>query len=66
MTNFETIKEKWRDILNLMKEEHDIMKVSFSTWLMPLKPYSLMGDELIVLVPEDGYIKILQKNIFYF
>ena len=66
MTNFETIKEKWRDILNLMKEEHDIMKVSFSTWLMPLKPYALMGDELIVLVPEDGYIKILQKKYLLF
>lgn len=66
MTNFETIKEKWLDILNLMKEEHDIMKVSFSTWLMPLQPYALLGDELIVLVPEDGYIKILQKKYLLF
>ncbi len=62
MAEFETIKEKWKDILNQMKEEHDIMDVSFKTWLLPLEPFDFIQNELIIIVPEDGYIKILDKK----
>ena len=37
----ETLKEKWNDILNYLKEEYDISDVSFDTWLLPLEVYAL-------------------------
>ena len=37
----ETILQKWDEILALVKEEHELTDVSFSTWLKPLKVHSL-------------------------
>ncbi len=33
------IKEKWPEILETIKSEHEISDVSFKTWLQPLIPY---------------------------
>ena len=37
----EKILEKWDAILLNIKEEHDVTDVSYKTWLLPLKPYSV-------------------------
>ncbi len=36
MEQIEQIIEKWDEILNTVKEEHEISEVSFNTWLKPL------------------------------
>ena len=36
----EQLKEQWDNILLHVKEEHDIMDVSFNTWLLPLKIFA--------------------------
>ena len=46
----EKLQEKWDDILNYMKEEHDISDVSFKTWLLPLKLYSLDNNKLYIYI----------------
>ena len=66
MTDFETIKNNWTVILNTMKEDNDIMPISFHTWLEPLKLFDLINGELIIIVPEEGYIKYLQKKYAIF
>lgn len=52
----ETILQKWDEILALVKEEHELTDVSFSTWLKPLKVHSLDetkdGTILYLLVPS--------------
>ena len=56
----EKILEKWDEILLNIKKEHDITEVSYKTWLLPLKPYSVDKDILTILVPDDiflGYVK---------
>ena len=40
----EKLREKWDEILNYMKEEHDISSVSFRTWLLPLELYSFENN----------------------
>ncbi len=45
--------EKWNDILQTVKTEHDISKVSFETWIKPLEVYGVDGDTLYILVPSD-------------
>ena len=56
----EKILEKWDEILYKIKEEHDITDVSYRTWLLPLKPYSVDKNVLTIIVPDEffkGYVK---------
>lgn len=45
--------EKWDDILNTVKKEHEISDVSFDTWMRPLKVYAIEGNTLYILVPSE-------------
>lgn len=49
------IQEKWDEILEALKNEHDISDVSFRTWLLPLKVYSV-SDDIITIVIDDKLI----------
>lgn len=66
MTEFEIINSKWTEILSHMKEENSIMDVSFSTWLLPMEPFDLIDHELIIVIPETGYIKLIEKKYMIF
>lgn len=56
------IREKWDDILKYLKEEHDISDVSFDTWLLPLTPYKLDGNQLLILVPDVNFLGYIRKK----
>lgn len=62
MNMLEKIKEKWDDILLKIKEDHDITDVSYKTWLLPLKPYSVDKDILTILVPNEIFLGYVEKN----
>ena len=47
----EAVKEKWNDILQTVKEEHELSQVSFDTWMKPLEICAVEGDRLYILVP---------------
>ena len=51
---FSTVIQKWQEILYFMKNEFEIMDISYDTWLVPLKPYSIMGDKLYIIASEDN------------
>ena len=51
---FSTIVQKWQEILFFMKSEFEIMDISYDTWLVPLKPYSIIGDKLYIIASEDN------------
>ncbi|MDO5340656.1 MAG: chromosomal replication initiator protein DnaA [Eubacteriales bacterium] len=46
MDELQTLIDKWDLILSTFKEEHEIIDVSFKTWIKPLKIYKLDGDVL--------------------
>ena len=48
----EVIYEKWKQILQAVKEEHDISQVSFDTWLKPLEICTVKDNKLYILVPS--------------
>ncbi len=55
------ITEKWEEILNTVKEEHELSDISFNTWLKPLKVYGVEDNKLYIIVPSEqmggiGYI----------
>ncbi len=47
------ILEKWDEILQTVKIEHDISNVSFDTWIRPLEVYGVDENTLYILVPSD-------------
>jgi len=66
-SSFETIKEKWDDILSYLKNEYDLTEVSFSTWIAPLKPEKLIKNEegeneLDILVPDSLFKNYVSKK----
>lgn len=62
MSDFESIRKNWNEILQNMTEDHDILPLSFDTWFKPLKLYDLINNELIIIVPEEGFIGYLNKK----
>lgn len=45
--------EKWDEILNTVKTEHEISDVSFDTWMRPLEVFGVEGNTLYILVPSE-------------
>ncbi len=55
------IQNKWDEILEYLKIEHCVTEVSFKTWLLPLKVYSLK-DKLVTVSIDDKMIGPDSKN----
>lgn len=49
----ELLLEKWNEILQRVKEEHEITDISFQTWIKPLEVYGVDGSRLYILVPSE-------------
>ena len=59
----EKILEKWDAILLNIKEEHDVTDVSYKTWLLPLKPYSVDKNILTILVPDALLLEYVKSHL---
>ena len=61
------IRENWDTILNKLKEDHELLDVSFKTWLLPLELVSLESNILTILFPGDkpGVAYIEKKYKFF-
>jgi len=55
------IQDKWDEILEYLKIEHCVTDVSYKTWLLPLKIYSVR-DNLITISIDDKMIGPDSKN----
>lgn len=66
MDELQTLIDKWDLILSTFKEEHEIIDVSFKTWIKPLKIYKLDGDVLTLTFSslEDDVSKD-ERSIVY-
>ena len=62
----EKLRENWDDILLYLKEEHDIMDVSYRTWLLPLQLHGMDGDKVVVIVPDSAMIGYIKKKYGFF
>ena len=56
------IEEKWTEILNTVKEEHELTDVSFKTWLLPLTVHTVENDTVTILVPSEQFITYISKK----
>lgn len=60
------LKEKWEEILYIVKVEHELSDISFKTWLQPLQIFSVSEDTVTILVPsvQMGIEYITKKYTF--
>ena len=56
------IEENWDAILNHVMVEHEVSKVSFDTWLKPLKVHSFRNNIVTILVDDQMKINYIQKK----
>ncbi len=62
----EKLRKNWDDILLYLKEEHDIMDVSYKTWLLPLQVHHMDGSKVVIVVPDSTMIGYIKKKYGFF
>jgi chromosomal replication initiator protein len=64
----QTLQDNWEKILQNLKEDQGLSDLSFKTWLKPLQPVDVNGEEVLVLYPGErfGLNYIQQKKYDFF
>ena len=57
-----TVIEKWDEILEIVKKEHDLSDVRFDTWLKPLKVYDVNGNIVTIIASDQVRLSYINKN----
>lgn len=47
------IKENWDSIKETVRREYELTKISYSTWIEPLKYYATEDDVVYIVIPSD-------------
>lgn len=58
----ELLLQKWNEIIESIKIEHQISNIAFTTWLVPLKPYKLEGTTLYILTPKELALSYIERK----
>ena len=56
------IYDKWQDILNYVRKEHDITNATFDIWLRPLKIESIGDNTVYIAAKDKQYKEYLSKK----
>ena len=56
------VKEKWPEIIEHLRVEHELLNVSFNTWIKPLKVYDVTDDTAYILVNKDSSVEYIDKK----
>ena len=56
------VKEKWPEIIEHLRVEHELLNISFNTWIKPLKVYDVIDDTAYILVNKDSSVEYIDKK----
>ncbi len=56
------VEEKWPEIIELLRVEHELSNVSFTTWIEPLKVYEVVDNTVYILVNMNAIVEYLEKK----
>ncbi len=56
------VEEKWPEIIEHLRVEHDLSNVSFSTWIKPLKVYNVVDNTVYILVNMNASVEYIEKK----
>lgn len=57
-----TVEEKWPQIIEHLRVEHELGNVSFNTWIKPLKVYDVINDTVFILVNMNSSVEYIKKK----
>lgn len=56
------VAEKWTEIIEKLKMEHNLSDVSYRTWIMPLKVYDVIDNTVYILVNLKASIDYIEQK----
>ena len=56
------VEEKWADIIEYLRTEHELSNVSFTTWIQPLKVYDVINDTVYIMVNMNASVEYIEKK----
>ena len=56
--------EKWNEILEHVREEHELSDISYKTWLLPLSVADYRDDTVYLLVSDRSMLDYLKKKYY--
>ncbi len=56
------VNEKWTDIIEHLRVEHELSNVSFTTWIQPLKVYEVIDNTVFILVNMNASVEYIEKK----
>lgn len=57
-----TVIEKWPEIIEQLRVEHELSNVSFNTWIQPLKVYKVIDNTVFILVNINASVEYIEKK----
>ncbi len=54
--------EKWPEIIEHLRVEHELSNVSFTTWIQPLKVYNVIDNTVFILVNMNASVDYIEKK----
>lgn len=57
-----TVEEKWPQIIEHLRVEHELSNVSFSTWIKPLKVYDVISNTVFIMVNMNSSVEYIEKK----
>ena len=56
------VEEKWPEIIEHLRVEHELLNVSFNTWIKPLKVYKVVDHTVFILVNMNASVEYIDKK----
>lgn len=56
------VEEKWPEIIEHLRVEHELSNVSFNTWIQPLKVFDILNDTVFILVNMNASVEYMEKK----
>ena len=56
------VEEKWNEIIEHLRVEHELSHISFSTWIQPLKVYNVVDNTVYLLVDKAASVDYIEKK----
>ena len=56
------VEEKWPEIIEHLRVEHELSNVSFTTWIQPLKVYEVIQNTVFILVDMNASVEYIEKK----
>ncbi|MCI9340027.1 MAG: chromosomal replication initiator protein DnaA [Dorea sp.] len=56
------VNEKWPEIIEHLRIEHELSNVSFNTWIQPLRVYDVIDNTVFILVNINASVEYIEKK----